>query len=296
MEERRVIENSGFHDFPYFVPRWYTSAGDIYGTSQAMTVLPTIKMLNAMDKTALTAAQLGVRPPLQAPDQGFAVKPNITPGALNYTDTQYGEIKPIVTGVNPAAGFDVANQKREAILRAFFVDQLNEEKAAEMTATEFLGRSEERMRNMSPQLGRMHVEYLQPLIERVFGLLNRKGLLPEPPPELVGKQLKVVYVSPLARAQKVSQVANVERILGAVSPFAALKPDVMDKFDADGYVDWIFALLDAPEQVTASEDQVNASREERKTAEQAAQQVELAKTGSEAIRNVAPFIQGGDSA
>lgn len=40
-------------------------------------------------------------------------------------------------------------------------------------------------------------EMLGPLIERVFGILTRLGLLPEPPEVIQGQEFSVEYVSPI---------------------------------------------------------------------------------------------------
>ena len=43
-EEKTLLEEGGFDEFPYMVPRWSKVAGEIYGRSPSMTSLPDIKI------------------------------------------------------------------------------------------------------------------------------------------------------------------------------------------------------------------------------------------------------------
>ena len=51
-----------------------------------MTVLPDIKMANAMTRTVIVGAQKMVDPPLLAPSDGFLNPIRTTPGGINYYD------------------------------------------------------------------------------------------------------------------------------------------------------------------------------------------------------------------
>src|SRR5690606_17217988 len=64
VEHGQLLSDNGYHEFPYQVPRWSTGSRGIYGDSPAMLALPDVKMLNAMSKTAIIAAQKSVDPPL----------------------------------------------------------------------------------------------------------------------------------------------------------------------------------------------------------------------------------------
>ena len=71
------------------------------------------------------------------------------------------------------------NQLRTAIRQAYYSDQLQLQEGPQMTATEVQVRYElmQRLFNIS----RFQSEFLNPLIERVFGIMFRAGaLLPEP--------------------------------------------------------------------------------------------------------------------
>jgi len=61
--------------------------------------------------------------------------------------------------------------------------------------------------------------------------MQRRGLIPPPPPEISGQTLMVQYVSMLAEAQKAAQTNGIERLLGIVGNIAAAKPDILDLVD-----------------------------------------------------------------
>ena len=64
VEEKCVVSEGGYHTFPSAVSRYVTAPEEVYGRSPAMTVLPDIRMINAMNKTTIRAAQKMVEPPL----------------------------------------------------------------------------------------------------------------------------------------------------------------------------------------------------------------------------------------
>lgn len=69
--------------------------------------------------------------------------------------------------------------------------------------------------------GRMQSEYLQPLVERVFGLMYRDGAFGNAPPEIAGRLFRVQYRSPIARSQKAVDVSAMDRYEAALVQEAA---------------------------------------------------------------------------
>ena len=102
-----------------------------------------------------------------------------------------------------------------------------------MTATQVLQLVQEMQRLLGPMLGRQQAELLEPMIERVFGILLRAGMLPPVPEALAGVPLRVDHVSPIARAQKAGDAQAVLRTLEAAEALAALDPAVTDLIDPD---------------------------------------------------------------
>jgi hypothetical protein len=300
-EEKLVLNVGGFNEFPYMVPRWTKTAGEVYGRSPAMTCLPDIKMVNEMSKTVIKAAQKATDPPLLVPDDGFMLPLRTIPGGLNYyrSGTQ-DMVKPLVEGVRPDIGLEFIDSRREHILKTFHVDWMQMREGPTMTATEVIQRQEERMRLMGPMVGRLQFEFLGPLIDRVFNIMNRRKMLPPAPQSLQqGRRLRIDYVSPVARAQKTQQLFNFTRMLETLVPLANVKPEIFDNLNADGATRWVHGLLDAPADTLLNEDEVKQIREGRAQQQQDMQEVakgrELAATAKDAA-NAAATMPGTGNA
>lgn len=70
---------------------------------------------------------------------------------------------------------------------------------------------------LGPVLERLNSEFLNRSIDRVFGIMLRAGLIPEPPEVLQGQTLKTEYISVLAQAQKQVALGGVDNFLMQVS-------------------------------------------------------------------------------
>jgi hypothetical protein len=291
-EPKHILRKSGFHEFPYVVPRWTKTAGEVYGRSSGMKALPDIKMINQMMKTVIQAAQKTVDPPLMVSDDGFVLPLKTFPGGVNYR--RAGSQERIETFGNDARidfGYQMMEDIRNRIREAFFVDQMQLSPSANMTATEVMQRTEERMRLLGPMLGRQQSELLKPLVERVFNILLRRGKLPAAPEELQGRELKVEYVSLVAKAQRAGEAQNFLRAMEILMPLGQIDPSVFDNLNADAVFTFISKTLGLPAKVSRGADEISELREQR--AEQQAraeqQQSDLAET--QAIKNLQGVMQ-----
>lgn len=264
VEGAHVLRESGFNEFPYAVPRWSKISGEVYGRSPGMKALPDIKMLNQVMKTTIRAAQLVIAPPLQVPDDGSRRAINMRPNGINYYRAgSASRIEPILTN----ARVDFADQFMEGIRlrirQAFFIDQLQLNEGPQMTATEVIQRTEEKVRLLAPILSRLNSELLSPLVERVFAILLRKGELPEAPSVLSGKKMEVVYSSTIAKAQKTSEADIITRLLSVAAPFIQSDPTMMDNFDGDKIIRYLGLTLEAPNELFRDQKDVGELREAR---------------------------------
>ncbi len=301
VEEKMLLKEGGFMEFPYMVPRWSKTAGEVYGRSPAMVCMPDIRMVNEMMKTTIRAAQKATDPPLMVPDDGFMMPLRTIPGGLNYYRSGTPDkVEPLIGGERPDVGLDFIESRREHISKSFHVDWMQLKDGPQMTATEVLQRQEEKMRLMGPMVGRLQAEFLGPMIDRVFALLVRRQEIMPPPAELEGVDLQVDYVSPVNRAQKSSAVFNFTRFLEQMVPLANVKPELFDNIDADQTFRWAHATLDAPMETLVDPETVAKQREERaqaaneeKEAMMMQQQATTAKDMSVAAANAEGVTGGG---
>ena len=281
----------GFVEFPFVVPRYLKASHEIYGRSPAMTALPDVKMLNEMSKTTIKAAQKQVDPPLLVPDDGFLLPVRTVPGGLNfYRSGTRDRIEPLNIGANNPLGLNMEEQRRTAIRNVFYVDQLLLQQGPQMTATEVIQRNEEKMRLLGPVLGRLQSELLKPMIDRCFAILLRNNQFAPAPDFLSGQDIEIEYVSPLAKAQKGTELTSITRAIEILGSLANVAP-VFDYINFDALVKHVADLVGVPQKVLKLQSQVNAEREQQaQLAEQQAQMQQM-QQAAEAGGKIAPLAK-----
>jgi len=290
-ENKHEISQSGFNEFPYVVPRYLKASFEIYGRSPAMTALPDVKMLNEMSKTTIKAAQKQVDPPLLVPDDGFILPVRTVPGGLNfYRAGTRDRIEPLNIGANNPLGLNMEEQRRNAIRDTFYVNQLMMQNGPQMTATEVVQRNEEKMRLLGPVLGRLQSELLRPMIDRTFAILLRKKLFRPAPEFLAGQDIQIEYVSPLAKAQRSSELQSVMRAIEIFGSLSKISP-VFDHIDVDALVTYLADIVGVPAKVLNSQAQVNAIRQKKQQEMMQQQQMQQLQQVAQAGGQIAPLAK-----
>lgn len=261
-KEKFVIKEGGFEEMPFMVSRWAKATGETFGRSPGMTALPDIKMLQEMMKTTIKAAQKIVDPPLLVPDDGVLGPVRTVPGGLNYYRSSTGaRIEPLLTGGRPDISEDMMEGVRSRIRTTFYLDQLQFQQGPQMTATEVIERTERTMRLLGPTLGRLQSEFLGPMINRIYGVLLRSGRLPEAPEIISEQELKVEYVSPLARAQRQTETQGIMRTIELTGPIAGMDPTAAQVLKGADTVRHIAEINGVPPQLMKSNDDLKAEQE-----------------------------------
>lgn len=291
-DEKHTLRSGKFNEFPYVVPRWSKLTTEMYGRSPGMVALPEAKMINKMMEAVIKGAQKTVDPPLQAPSDGYIMPIKTRPGSINFYMSGTGsrdEIKPIFNDARIDFGFQVMEAHRQRIREAFFVDQLQLNQGPQMTATEVLQRTEEKMRLLGPLLGRQQSEFLSPLIDRVFAIMGRRGLFADAPESIAGMDVDVQYSSFIAKTQRVNQGNSILRAIESASPFIQLDPSVADIFNGEEAVKELWRIYGASQKLIRTNEQLEELRNAKAEAEQeliekqeAKMQAETDKTQAEA--------------
>ncbi len=264
-EASAIVKESGYDSFPYHVPRWTKVAGEVYGRSPAMECLPTIKMINEMQKTILRAGQKVVDPPLVVDHEAFMLPIKTFPSALIYRDSSEGKIEPLITGGRVEIGIELITRAADQVSHAFFIDWLRAQKNnVQMTATEVVDRRDEQLRLLAPMLGRLQAELLSPLLKRTYELMNKAGMIPPAPPELARRKLIVDYVSPAAIAQNGSKIGAMSQTFRDLAEVATVAPTVLDRFDFDEVANQYVTLRNVSRKVLRTNEAMAALRKERK--------------------------------
>ena len=282
---------SGFREFPFVIPRYLKASHEIYGRSPAMTALPDVKMLNEMSKTTIKAAQKQVDPPLLVPDDGFILPVRTVPGGLNfYRAGTRDRIEPLNIGANNPLGLNMEEQRRNSIRNAFYVNQLMMQQGPQMTATEVIQRNEEKMRLLGPVLGRLQSELLKPLIDRAFNILLRKNQFRPAPDFLAGKDIEIEYVSPLAKAQKSTELQSIMRAIEIMGSLANVAP-VFDHINMDKLVRHLADIVGVPQKILKPQSQLNAERQQKEQQQQQMMQMQQLQQVAQAGGQIAPLAK-----
>lgn len=293
-ETKTLLFEGGYHEFPYLVSRFYRSAGELYGRGPGTTSLPDVKLLQKAMETIIRLAQKKTDPPLSVPDEGYVGPITTVPGGLNFrkaSSSMFG-IDPIGQYGDYAVGMDFVNDLRNRIKEKFFVEQLQLHVGPQMTATEVMQRTEERLRLLGPVMGRKTKEKLGPFIDRVYNILDRQGKFPVPPPELEGQVLEVEYVSPMAKAQKQLQAGNIARALELIGPLSEMDQRVRHVLNGEATARVIVDSFSIPYTILrdAKEVEILVRQEEEKI--QRAMQMQQAEQGANIAKNAGSAVKG----
>lgn len=147
------------------------------------------------------------------------------------------------------------------------------------------------MRILGPVLGRLQAELLQPLITRCYAIMSKKKLFKPAPDNLKNFDVEIEYVSPLAKAQRASDVQSLLRMVEISQPLAQIDPQVMDYIDMDGMAKHLIKVLSIPAVAIRGDEEVETLRQQR--AQQQQQQMEMAQEAQQlqAVGQAAPAIQ-----
>jgi len=275
-EDKMVVRTGGYNEFPYLVPRWSKATGEIFGRSPSYNALPDIKTLNKAVEIGLKAWAKAIDPPLLVQDDGVVGRVRMTPAGITVIRND-GAVKPLQIGSNWQITDMKENQLRTAIRQAYYSDQLQLQEGPQMTATEVQVRYELMQRLLGPTLGRFQTEFLNPLIERVFGIMYRAGALNNPPSEIGDTKIDVEYVGPLARSQRMEEAVAIERLYQLAMNIGQVDPAIMDNIDHDEAIRMRAKLLGVPKTIMKDINDVNEVREQRAMQQQAMQEAQLAQ-------------------
>lgn len=280
----KVLRESGFDEFPILAPRWEVNGEDAYGSNcPGMTALGQVKALQLEQKRKSQLIDKATNPPMVGPSSLKTQRVSQLPGAVTYVDQLSGHegLKPLYM-VNPNTA-DLLNDiqdTRDIIRSAYFVDlflMLQNINTRSMPVEAVNELREEKLLMLGPVLERLNDEFLDPLIDRAFAIMQRKGMLPPAPEVLQGTALRIEYISVMAQAQKSIGVNSMERFVGFVGGMAQAKPEALDKLDIDKIIDSYGDSIGVSPSVIVPDEEVQKIRQARAEQIQQQQQMEMAQ-------------------
>lgn len=283
--KKHKVRESGYHEMPVVVPRWRTLPGSPYATGPVSDALASINELNELlrlEKVALARAAAGV---YVAEDDGVLNPRSVRiRGGSVIVANSVNSIKELPTGADFNVTFSKADQLRAEIRRILLADQLAPQDGPAMTATEVHVRVAMIRQLLGPLYGRFQSEYLAPMIDRVFGLLYRRGRpeiggrpgmvsIDDAPESLAGERFRYRYQSPLARAQKLEEVTAIERLANLAGVLAQMgKPEALDLIDDEESIRIAGDAMGVPAKALRDKKGLAAFRDQRRQAQEVEQE------------------------
>ena len=278
----QALRHSGFDGFPGAAARWNTTGGHTYGNSPGMDVLGDVKELQRLCMDISVGVNKGVNPATvnaighQKMLQTFAGGQNDPP---NPHAAQFGMRKLYDIQLDLAAAAahkqDLMMEIREGLYNDLFLMLMDRNPK---TATEVAEMHEEKLMMLGPVIERQFFELLDPVLQRVYLIAERQGMLPPMPDELNGMTLEIEYKSLLAKAQKLVGVDAIRSYVGFAAELATTQmnlqqpPTAWDSVDEDEVMKAFHDSVGAPPKLLRTMDKIKQLRMQRAQQQQAAMQ------------------------
>jgi hypothetical protein len=301
VDTQHICGRGGYEEFPFLVSRWEVVGDGPWGFGPGHMALPDVRTINTLRELMLLQLQLWVQPPLTALDEQVIGNISLESLAVNII-SQPDALKPLDLTGRPDLVKIEEETLRKSIRDLFFADALTglpPVDATTMTAFEVAQRIEQMQRLMGPAFARLLSEMLDPLADRVFGLLWRAGVLPPVPREVVFAaqrnqgQLDVEYEGPLARAQRGVEVKAISESLAVAGQIVGLtqSPEVLDNIDMDLAWRVVAEANGTPRHLIRDTAQVELLRRARQEQQALLAQQAAQAQQAESLGKAAPMVQ-----
>lgn len=274
-QSKHTLKESGYEEFPCIVSRFKKIPDSHYGLGFGSMVISDCKTTNQLMKLSLQTAELNLGG-LWISQHDGVINPNtlrIRPNAIIAANS-VDAIKRLDTGsANVGMGLDFLQHFQAKIKRTLMSDQLTPQGSSPLTATEIQARVNVYRNQLGAIFSRMQSEYLQTLLERVWGLSMRSGMLPPAPEELMqASRISFNFLNPMASSQKLSWVTSIQELMFNVGQMAQIDPTVMDNLNMDAMVQICADALAVPTEAIRTDEEIAELRQAKQEQQQAMQE------------------------
>lgn len=293
--ENEWLYVGGFEEFPVPVARYIVTGMDAYGKGPGWFAEGDVNALQVMKKDQLLGIEMGVKPPVTVTHDVMNYGGvNMYPGGMTKMSDANSAVRPLFQ-----VGLDIDHVSAEITLtkddikRAYAADlflMLDNIDNGQMTAREIIERQQEKLQQLGPVVQRLQDEFLNRILERVYNILDRSGIFPPIPDDVMellsGQEMRIDYVSPLAQAQKISGLVNIEQAVSFTLQIAQVWKDAAKVIDPLATVEKYMELLGAPAAMRRSEEEVQQMIQAEQEAMQQAKQEQQAMQMAQALPGI----------
>lgn len=262
----KFLSRGGLSERAVHVPRWSVSGADVYGRCPGHEALPDVKMLQKEREDQLIQISKVGDPPVVMPPNYHGKRANTLPGGVISGDETASDLPRALYQVKPdleALRLEIM-ETRQMIRDGFFNSLwllLNDN--PDITATAVIEMKYEKLTLLGPTIDAQIYEFLEPVLVRNFYSLHRLGALPPPPPDIQGQELKVRFISLLAKSREMIGLDALRAQTDYVLGISQAVPTVLDKWDADQSLDEFRKLSGAPPMTVRTDEQAAQIRQQR---------------------------------
>lgn len=265
---------------PFVVFRMGKAPGENVGWGSVLSVVPKIKVLNAVRELWLQHLAIGISGIWQADDDGVLNPQNIVlkPGTIIPKAVGSAGLTPLSTGINVELTIQAIQEMEEQVRRAILGPSMPPVDAGVRSAYENAARLAEGQEVELPATLRILTECHEPIVERCLHILSRDHMQGSPfyigPVEVEDSQLEVVPLSPLIRVMK---EAEANRKVNAYATGLNLNPERTQRITkADNILRDIMEGMGLEPDMFHDEDTVKANDQAEQEAQRMVVEAQLA--------------------
>jgi hypothetical protein len=294
-DKDKVLAQAGYDEFPVLAPRWEVTGEDFYGSNcPGMEALGDVMALQVERRRHGQFIDKGLTPPMGAPSSLQNRRVGLLGGDITFYDQIQGQpgVAPLYQ-VNPAMLNPLLQDMSEIqqrIRRTFYEDLfllISNDTRSNVTAREIAERHEEKLLMLGPVLERLNDELLDPLIARTWSIMQRRGMVKNPPKEILQAGLSVEYVSVMAQAQKMTAIMAIQETVQFAGMVGTLDPRALKKVNGLEALNAFSDAIGAPPKLLKPDEQVAAEAAAEQQAQQNAQALAAAQQAAETGKTLA---------
>lgn len=218
-------------DYKFIIAfRESVNSGDVLGRGVILRNLPLIRRINQVEKYTLENAALNVAGVYTGVSDGSfnpytaRIAPaTIIPVASN--DSGNPTLRALDRAGDIGLGNMLVNEMRDTLEKALYINPLGDITDPTKTATEQMIRQQEMLRSQGASIGRLKTELMNVVIKSVSAILGSRGKMPKF--EVNGEEVRVIYQSPLAQAEKLEDFQALQTYIGFLQGIAQTLPPEM---------------------------------------------------------------------
>lgn len=287
LNDNTIIEKTLEKHSKYIAGRaaTFSNTNDPYGFSQMMSVMPSVKNLNAISFDLVKAAHHASRFDLVSGDD--IVNPRNYPDVTSIIQGGFDSEGHMQVGVlsqrdMPTLDYMV-NGWRQRIKDALFVEMFSIlQETQSRSATDAMLKANERANIIAPMGDRFARELLLPMIELELQYYAEMHELPPFPEEAKGETFDIVLDNPMMRGQRLDSANAVANMAASLAQVQQLETE----FNMDETKDYLAQAYNIPQRLLNTPEQKAAIVQQQQEAAQMAALMENANNIGAGVKNI----------